>query len=60
MLPAKYGWYHAEAEICYLSMQKLNNINNWDILGIPYELIDLVGIKNKDIFKGINAKKFLM
>ena len=40
-------------------------MNNWDILDISYEFIDLVGcgisgsIKHKDIYIGLDVKKYL-
>ena len=40
-------------------------MNNWDIFGVSYWLVDLVGrvvsdgIKEKDIYIGLNAKKYL-
>ena len=42
-----------------------NLMNNWDILGVSYELSGLVGcvipdgIKHKDIYRGLNARNYL-
>ena len=42
-----------------------NLMNNWDILGVSYELSGLVGcvisdgIKHKDIYKGLNTRNYL-
>ena len=41
-------------------------MNNWDILGISFEPIDIVGcvipdgIKHKDIYIGLDARKYLV
>lgn len=40
-------------------------MNNWDTFGVSYELFDIVGcvisvgIKRKDIYMGLNARKYL-
>ena len=40
-------------------------MNKWDTFGVSYELFDIVGcvisdgIKRKDIYMGLNARKYL-